>query len=167
MISYILTVSGLGLNFISAVLLLKYSPASLSAGGTTVTQQWERPTRAFGSFVRRSHLALWLLFLGFLFQLTGYLAQGNAYFETITIDAQMFFTGIIALATVAYTVGTIWLWKSTRNLLRLNILVGLRQERIIDSPIQFERLVRDTLPEARELISSITAEGVREGLKER
>jgi hypothetical protein len=148
MTSYILTVSGLGLNFIAAVLLLKYSPASLSAGGTTVTQPWERAGPEFASFLRRCRLALWLLFLGFGFQLTGYILQGTDYAEEMIMTTQTFFTGVIAVTTVLYTIGTIWLWKSTRNMLRLNILLALRQQGIIDSPSQFARLVRDTLPES-------------------
>jgi hypothetical protein len=68
------------------------------------------------------------------------------------MDGVTFWTAVVALTTMVYAVGTFYLWKSTRNLLRVNILVGLLQSKAITAA-DFEALLKHSVPEARDLFN--------------
>ena len=82
------------------------------------------------------------------------------------MDAITFWTAVIAVMTCVYAVGTFFLWQSTRNLLRVNILVGLLQSQAITAA-DFESLLKESVPEARDIFSKQVVIAIKRALKEK
>jgi hypothetical protein len=78
---------------------------------------------------------------------------------------------ITAISTVVYTGGTLLLWWTTKKsleannkALKLNILLALRDLHFIPHPTQFLKLLKEVIPEAKEIESQIVALGVKDAL---
>jgi len=73
-------------------------------------------------------------------------------------------TLIIAITTIVYTVGTFWLWRSTRSLLRVNILVALLEHTNIAAD-DFEKLLSEAVPEAKDLLGKRAVLAIKKALE--
>ncbi len=73
---------------------------------------------------------------------------------------QVLFTGLIAAATLIYTLGTLLLWRITLNALRLNLILAMREVYGLRAA-QMTTLLRAALP--RRWVRALDAIG-RSGL---
>src|SRR5262245_29828716 len=92
----------------------------------------------------KPRLSVWIALVGLLMYVGSYLLKDGRQ-QPGWFDAQTIFTGIIAFATVVYTVGTFCLWRTTKNMLVLNVLLGLHDQNVI-RPSGFLRLARQLIP---------------------
>ena len=77
------------------------------------------------------------------------------------VSLQEWSTVVIALTTICYTIGTIYLWHTTRNSLRVSILLGLLQSQAITAD-DFESLLKEYVPEARDIFGKQVALAIKE-----
>jgi hypothetical protein len=106
----------------------------------------------------------WALSWGLVIVGTTLTVAPNVTLEGVSL--QELSTGVIALTTICYTIGTFYLWHTTRDSLRVNILVGLLQSQALTKD-DFETLLQETVSEARDLFGRRVALAVKRALKER
>jgi hypothetical protein len=82
------------------------------------------------------------------------------------VSLQEWSTVVIALTTICYTIGTFYLWHTTRNSLRLNILVGLLQSQALAKD-DFEKLLEEIVPEAKDIFGKKVALAIKRALREK
>jgi hypothetical protein len=81
------------------------------------------------------------------------------------VSLQEWSTVVIALTTICYTIGTLYLWHTTRDSLRMNILVGLLQSQLLPKE-DFETLLKETVSEGKGLWSRKAALAIERAVKE-
>ena len=100
----------------------------------------------------------WALSWGLVIAGTMLTVAPNVTLEGVSL--QEWSTVVIALTTIFYTIGTIYLWHTTKNSLRVSILVGLLPSQAITAD-DFESLLKEYVPEARDIFGKQVALAIK------